>query len=256
MSERWLSVYLIDMMKFLSLMIFACAIPALCLAQDEDWVRVQIVNATCAEDISVSIDDELLYPNFPQGLYTADGKTRIKGGTFQITKLRNQREVERFIQLPKNTDQSLFIIGDFSIDVPPEEMPQPEVDAPPETDDAYPPNVHLVLLPHTLEPDQEPVRVRFLNAVPGQLLTVHSEESGELQILPGEHKAFIGQSSETEYQAKISGDTVPVHLRQEGPLRNCTVVFYLAEGRASFARIFENTKAFREASMAEMEKDE
>ncbi len=240
----------------LLLFLLTTGIELVASAEEPPTARVQIVNATCVAEISLSVGEKMLYPTFPQGLYTADGESTMLGGRFNIVDLATKRNVVRSITIPAGSDQSLFLLGDFSTDYPADGMPQPGQLPPAPGAKEFEPNFQMLLLSHELAPEEAPIRIRFLNGVPGHILQVTDPAGNSVECAPGDAESLVGQPAEALYKATIKETPVDVYMRQEGPLRNCTVVFFLKNGEPEFTRIFEGSKAYRDALRVETSKEE
>ena len=201
---------------------------------------VQIVNATSVPNIALKVNGQSSYPEFAQGLYTADAPvdflTAVYSSKFQDLEVKS----EEFVFSPR-THQSIVILGDFSTRTPPGALPQPAqpLSVP---DKSYPPNILFLHFPHELESQEKSLRLTVVNGIPGKVLSF-SDGASSREINPGENVKVYGQSPIATYIAKVDELEIPVLMRQEGLLRNALVVFYLKDGKPSFMRAFENSEA-------------
>lgn len=207
---------------------------------------VQIVNATSVPTIALSQNGKTDYPEFPQGLRTADAPTnRIKVKYTAVDKQSGASADSPEIKYAPNGNQSLIILGDFSTTVPPETFPQsgqPQE----ESEKPFPPNVHFRVYNHTKGALPDSVRLKVINGMPGKILNLGIEGSQQGQgqkitLKPGEESDILGQAPVSEYVAEIDGKSIPILMRQEGEIRNALLIFFLkADGQPGFTRAFEN----------------
>jgi len=218
-----------------------------CVAAEPDktlpQTRVQIVNATSVPEIALSINGKKSYPNFRQGLYTADGPTdqieveytaQVSG---KILVAKSQK-----IQFAPNRIQTVVILGDFSTEVPPEQLPTSDSKSSPPKK-PYPPNVFFRVYSHDQSEPPSAPRLRVINGMPGKTLVFGSYGKPQIKFIlkPGGEKELWDQPPTAEYFVKIDGKTDDVLMRQEGLIRNAMLILYLdKEGQPKFKRVFEN----------------
>lgn len=201
--------------------------------------QVQIINATSVPSISLSVNGKNSYPDFPQGLYTADAPIATLNARYRALDPKSGASVESAeFKYDANARQSLVILGDFSLSAAPGTLAQPGPKAPP-PDKPFPPSVIFRLYSHSSEPGDSPVRLRVLNGMPGKTLKFSSREETR-EILPGFDYEFKKQPPLYEYTAEVDGKPIPVFMRQEDVVRNAMVIFYLQNGEPAFMRAFEN----------------
>lgn len=208
---------------------------------------VQIVNATSVESISLSLNGKLDYPSFKQGRHTADAPTtRVKVRYTAENKKTGASADSREIEYTPGANQTLVILGDFSTNVPPDNLPQ--AGPPPEKPEKpFSPNVLFRVYAHNKVGLPEFVRLRVVNGMPGKTLTFTApgssrEADQKFTLNPGEEKEIVGQAPVTEYLAVVDGVSLPILMRQEGgSVRNAMLIFFLQEdGQPGFKRAFEN----------------
>lgn len=202
---------------------------------------VQIINATSVPSISLSVNGRNDYPDFPQGLYTGDAPTEMLSVKYLATDKASNASIESdLIRYEPNKNYSLIIMGDFSTDVPPGQLPQPGVTY--ETPEKpYPPNVLFRVHSHDLKTSESPVRLTVINAMPRKNLQFGISSTPKKHIAPGSELILSNQPASFEYEAEIDGEKIPVLMNQEGNVRNALIIFYLKEGKPAFSRAFENT---------------
>lgn len=202
---------------------------------------VQIVNATSVPSISLGLNGENHYPDFPQGLYTADAPTARLNVRYLATDIGTHLAAEETIQYKADKNQTLLITGDFSTDCPPEKLPQPGEPKvmPPKP---FKPNVQFRVLSHDFSPGEE-LRYRFINAMPHKVLKLWLEEKFLAELNPGDEYVLTGQPPTVKYLAKIDDMPMPLFIRQEGTARNATLIVFLRDDKPAFLRAFENTAA-------------
>jgi len=207
---------------------------------DDATTRVQIVNGTSVESIALSLNGEKLYPDFPQGLFTNDGSIKSLKVKFEAENKATSVVAEsKEIEFQPNAIQSLVLLGDFDVNVPPGTLRQPGPPPPP-PEKPYPPNVLFRVYPHEKEDLPSAVRLRVINGMPGKSLTF-TGPNGKVTLLPGEEHSLKGQKPVTEYVAEIEESSIPILMRQESAFRNAMLIFFLKpDGSPHFKRIFEN----------------
>lgn len=205
--------------------------------------RVQIVNATSVQEIALSVNGKKSYPHFHQGLHTADGPTDQT--EVQYTAEMPEKELAANspkIQFAPNRIQTVVILGDFSTDVPPGDLPPSDsTSSPPKT--PYPPNVIFRVYPHNQGKTPPAPRLRVINGMPRKTLVFGSSGNPLIKFIikPGGEKELGDEPPTAEYFAKIDEETLDVLMRQEGLIRNAMVIFYLdKDGKPKFKRVFEN----------------
>lgn len=198
---------------------------------------IQIVNATSVPRIALAVNGRDDYPEFGQGLYTADAPVPTLKVKYRATDLNSGAvvETEEFQFLP-GKNQSVVLLGDFSPTAP---LGQITPIDPVAGSEKFPPSFVARVFSHDVEKGQEPVRVRVINGMPGKRLVFRVKETDHV-LEPGEVKTFSGQPSVIQYLAKVGEEFVPVFLRQDDSIRNVMVIFFLQEGRPTFMRAFEN----------------
>lgn len=208
--------------------------------QEEPGTRVKIVNATSVEAIDLSLNGDKFYPDFRQGQSTSDAPTRLLKVKYTAENkaapaLAESEEVE----YKPNANQTLVILGDFDVNVPPGTLRQPGP-PPPKPEKPYPPSVLFRVYPHEKEDLPEAVRLRVINGMPGKILNFSGPDQ-KVTILPGEEKSLKGQHPVAEYVGVVGEISIPILMRQEGDLRNAMIVFFLKpDGTPEFKRIFES----------------
>jgi len=235
----------------LFLAVFSGLLPTELWSQDESLdaqTSVQIVNATSVPIIALSQNGKADYPDFPQGLRTADAPTnRIKVKYTAVDKQSGASADSPEIKYTPNANQSLVILGDFSTSVPPETFPQP---GQPQSGSEKPflPNVHFRVYKHTKGTVSDSVRLRVINGMPGKTLSFDidgaaTDQGQQFTLKPGEERDMLSQAPVSEYVAEIDGTTIPILMRQEGEIRNAMLIFFLkADGKPAFTRAFENVQ--------------
>lgn len=203
--------------------------------------HVQIVNATSVPSISVEVNGEMLYPNFPQGKKTSGGATPRLNARYKVTDLKSNRSAEASFVYSPETYYTLLITGDFSTDSSPQSLPQ-RVGAMPEEQQEFKPNVQFRLVENApLEAGQKP-RYRFINAVPRLVLMLDKKE-----VSPSAEVVLEEQPLFANYAAAFANQKVGAVMNQEGIIRNCTIVFYQSDKGIQFVRAFENTHLSEQA---------
>lgn len=202
---------------------------------------VQIVNATSVPGISLFLDDKPFYPTFPQGLYTADAPTEMLSVTYRALDPASKLEATGKAKYEANTNQSLFITGDFKPSANPDQLPLVKEEPGTGKKASLKPSVQFRILSHVLAEGEEPLRYRFFNAMPAVPMSILTA-NGEQRIVPGEIFTLVKQARQATYKIKVEQKVYDVFINQEGIHRNCTITFVLKEGKPYFFRAFENTK--------------
>ncbi|HEY5813071.1 MAG TPA: hypothetical protein VIT23_10525 [Terrimicrobiaceae bacterium] len=206
-------------------------------AQPIPTTSVQIVNATCVPALTLKINDRIAYNSFPQGKRTGDAPISSLELTYEAEDTRTGLRVKSAkVTYGANAYQSLIMLGDFSTDIPPDELRQPG-QAPQRGEKQYSPNVIFQVFSH--EAAKAPIRLRVINGMPGKSL-IFAAGSKEMRIKPGAHAVLEGQTATAEYVARVDDEEIPLLMRQEGLLRNAIIVFFLKSGKPDFVRVFEN----------------
>lgn len=207
--------------------------------QEGPGTRVRIVNGTSVAAIDLSLNGEKSYPDFRQGQSTSDAATRLFKVKYTAENKATSAVAEsKEIEYAPNAGQTLVILGDFDINVPPGTLRQPGP-PPPKPEKPYPPSVLFRVYQHEKEDLPESVRIRVINGMPGKVLNF-SGPGQKVTILPGEEQSLKGQHAVAEYVGVVDETPVPILMRQEGDLRNAMIVFFLRpDGTPEFKRIFE-----------------
>jgi hypothetical protein len=209
--------------KFSVILVMAIlSLPAPDHAQD-----AQLINATSVPQIAVAIDGRLLYPNFPQGLYTAGSATDTARVVYKIKDLRGGSERTLTMDFAPGSRQALVIYGDFS------PLANPSAKRKTTT-----PNVKLFSLDYALASDESRLRYRVANLIPNQIIRLLAEPE-PVEIPPGQSFAIGGQKGMVTLQVQIGAEKIPVPIRQRQVLRNCDIIFYETGTGAAFIRFFE-----------------
>ena len=108
---------------------------------------VQIINATSVPMVSLRVNGENYYPEFPQGLYTADAPNPILNARYKVTDGTSRLSAEKEVAYEADAHQSVLLIGDFSTGQPAAEFPQPD-QVPVPGSKPFPPNVHFRVYKH------------------------------------------------------------------------------------------------------------
>jgi len=214
--------------------------------EEKEWSAVQIVNATSVPTIAVYVNKQLLYPDFPQGLYTGDAPLPYSSARYQALFMKARLASQPVtVDFAKNEKQTMLITGDFSKTHPPDELPQPGAtpSPPPEGKKEYEPNVQFRVLSHSLSENEKPLRYRFFNAMPKKHLSVRSTAGASSgTVAPGKDYSFLDQPPYETFVVTVDDVETEVLINQQGHERNCTVVFFLKDGKPEFSRSFENTE--------------
>jgi hypothetical protein len=218
---------------------------------------VQIVNATSVPRIGLRVNGDEKYPDFPQGLYTADAPIPVLKAKYVATEKSSGRSAERDWSFEPNRNQSLVILGDFSVDQPPDKLPQ--VQAPPPKPDGtpYPPNVQMRVYSHEEHPENG-IKYRIINGMPRKVMKLSLQGKFLAELQPGDEFSLTQQAPLVDYSVEVDSKVIAVRMRQEGLVRNAMIIFFLQEdGTPAFLRAFENTTQSRlRASEAETEAKE
>ena len=207
-------------------------------AEEAKSASVQIVNATSVAAITLRINDQIAYENFPQGLKSADFATNVLRATYEAEdKETGRRAKSAQISYEPDSQQSLVITGDFSRDTPPGLPRQAERTQPGENKQSAS-NVVFQVFSHAAT--EAPVRLRIINGLPGQNLTFVAGHR-ETVVKPGGIAVLEGQPATARYLAKTDRNEIVLLMRQEGIVRNAMVIFFLKNGRPAFVRAFERT---------------
>ncbi|MGB7791061.1 MAG: hypothetical protein WBL39_07590 [Terrimicrobiaceae bacterium] len=214
---------------------------------------VQIVNATSVPAIALRINDRLAYETFPQGLKSADSPTSMLKATYEAEDKQTGRFAKSAeINYKPGTNQSLVILGDFSIGPPAGTLRRPG-HALVGNGEQYPPSILFQVFSHAAQ--EAPVRVRIINGMPGKSLTFITGRD-EIVVEPGNFAVLNREPAVAHYQAKTDGEEISVLMRQEGLVRNAMIIFFLKNGRPGFMRAFENNAdSNRRASELAKEKE-
>lgn len=200
--------------------------------------RVQIINATSVPAISLAINGALDYPSFKQGLYTADAPIPTLQATYTAKDIATGVEAtSEHIKYDPNLIQSLVILGDFSTQVPPGELAQPDATPSPK-DKKYPPNLLFRKYLHK-QVEGEVVSLRVINGMPSKRLQF-TGPAGAVQVLPGGETILNQQPPIFQYSANVDGKPFDILMKQEVGIRNAMIIFYLKNGEPDFMRAFEN----------------
>jgi len=217
------------------------------IAAEEAFVRVQMVNATATDSIAVDVNGREHYPDFPVGLYTADGKSLFVTPRLKVRDLVSKREVEQRVELMPRQFQTLVITGDFSLCLEPDRLPQPGEEPPIGVDESeLQPNLQFTLFSHALIGEEQPVRIRVFNTLPGRTITIFDSDDSVMRTLkPGEILSVSGRKAEEIWGYQVDGEPrETLFVAQSGMLRNVIVYFYYKNERLRYKVIFENTDAF------------
>jgi hypothetical protein len=207
--------------------------------QEGPGTRVRIVNGTSVEAIDLSLNGDKFYPDFRQGQITSDAATRLFKVKYTAENKATSAVAEsKEIEYAPGASQTLVILGDFDVNVPPGTLRQPGP-PPPKPEKPYPPSVLFRVYQHEKEDLPEAVRLRILNGMPGKILNFSSPNQ-KITVMPGEEQSLKGQQPVVEYVGKVDEMSIPILMRQEGDLRNATIVFFLkSDGTPEFKRVFE-----------------
>ena len=201
-----------------------CLLGGLSLLPAQD---VQFINAAAVPAISLAIDGKVLYPNFPQGLYTAGSATNTGKITCKIKDLSGGGARTLTMNFTPNSRQALVIYGDFS--------PLADQNS---TRKTVTPNVKLLPLDYALAEHESPLRYRVVNLIPDRPLQLLNGD--EVIDLPFEQSfAISGQKAIATLTARIGRKEIPVLIHQRQVLRNCDVIFYESGTGPAFIRFFE-----------------
>lgn len=207
---------------------------------------IQIVNATSVPSISLEVNGRLDYPDFPQGEYTGNAFTqglayRYKG----INKADGVSADPKVITFKNLDNQTLLLIGDFSVETEEGAMPQPN-----QLHNAYespsasnPPNLIFRVYSHQEGLKKPPLQIRIINGMPRKILKLKLPNSATtLDFLPGEEKELVGQPPVQRYDFEVDGKHMPVIMLQDENPVNANIVFYLKNNEPAFKRFFESTR--------------
>jgi len=218
------------------LLIFGVDHPSL-HAQPPAMATLRIMNAISVPAISLSVNGVDRYRDFAQGRMT--GMFPLSGTTvkYTATNLANGAKAEsETIQYTPGA-QTLVIVGDFSTDCLPGELPSTTPTAPPEK--PYSPNVLFKVFPNGEPPKGSTIRVQVYNAMPRTTLEFSGKSAQRQSIAPGQIAMLIGQPRPAFYQAVANGQTLNLTLMQSD-VENQIVVFFLRDGKPAYQIIAES----------------
>jgi hypothetical protein len=145
------------------------------------------------------------------------------------------------IRYAAGSQQTLIIVGDFSTDCPPGELPSSRPSAPPEK--PYEPNVLFKVFQHGVAPQGRTIRVQVYNAMPRVALEFSGKTAERQTIVPGQVVTLMGQPRPAFYQAVAGGETLNLTLSQTD-VENQIVVFFLKGGKPAYEIISEPRFAY------------
>lgn len=198
---------------------------------------LKIVNTTSVPAISLSIDEANDYPDFPQGKATGLFPISPSSVKYTAVNLANGARAESSSVQYTTGTQTLIIVGDFSTDCPPGELPSGATTAPPEK--PYPPNVLFKVFPNSEPPKGNTIRVQVYNAMPRTTLEFSGKSAQRQSIAPGQISVLIGQPRPAFYQAAANGETLNLTLMQTD-VENQIVVFFLRNGKPAYTIVSES----------------
>lgn len=203
---------------------------------------LRVVNATSVPAISLSVNDANDYPDFPQGQMTGAFPIEASAVKYAAVNLANGAKAESdTIRYATDSQQTLIIVGDFSTDCPPGELPSSQPSASPEK--PYEPNVLFKVFQHGVAPQGKTIRVQVYNAMPRTALEFSGKTAERQALVPGQVVTLMGQPRPAFYQAVAGGETLNLTLSQTD-VENQIVVFFLKSGKPAYEIISEPRFAY------------
>jgi len=211
-------------------------------------VRISIINATSVPSIGLTMTSTNLsvtYPDFPQGIWTADAPLKTPLIHFLVHGRDGSIVADRPLVFQPVSSVFLLLTGDLSTSGPPDQPPQLGLPLAPGAK-PWPPNLQFHIYP-SVTGTNEGCCYRVFNGMPSKLLILKTpaepdKPSRQLALLaPGNSALFIHQPSNLEWEAEIEGQTYAVAIEQEGEHRNCLIPFFLKDGEPEFIRVFEDS---------------
>jgi hypothetical protein len=204
---------------------------------------VQIVNATSVPLISLEVNGRMDYPQFPQGQFSSNAP--IDGLTYRY-KIVNKLDGTFFYPEPityvSRENQTLLLLGDFSLSDPEGKMPQlVQQTVVEETNQKIPPNLVMRVYSHQKDLEKKPVCIRIINGMPRKMLRFRSPETNSDVLLnPGDEIQLEGQPLVQTYYFLVDATPIQVPMRQEENPLNANIVFYLENKTPKFMRFYQS----------------
>jgi hypothetical protein len=211
-------------------------------------VRISIINATSVPSIALTLlstNLSITYPDFPQGIWTADAPLKTPLIHFLVRDKDGSIVAERSLAFQPVSSEFLLLTGDLSTSGPPDLPPQLGLPPPPGAN-PWAPNLQFHTYPYVTGTN-EGCCYRVFNGMPSKLLILKTpaeanKPSRQLALLPpGNSALFVHQPSNQEWEAEIEGETFTISIEQEGEHRNCLIPFFLKNGQPEFIRVFDNS---------------
>ena len=202
--------------------------------QAQNVASLRIVNATSVPEISISINGQVAYPQFAQGMYT--GNSEVADSTLEISvrDLKSNAETPPYkLKITPGIYQTLVITGNFSVTSSSEDR---SVSAGQKKEPI--PNVAFHLLNHEYTDGGGGLRFRFLNGIASDDVIVNSKGNSLLTVKPGQIGVLNNQPRPAKYVIDVAQQKIPLTLVQSAN-ENQTVVFYLKDGKPLYVAFSE-----------------
>lgn len=207
---------------------------------------IQVVNATSVPSISLEVNGQLIFPDFPQGKGSGNPFVEELNYRYKATNKANGVSVNSQPIIFKNLEnQTLLLIGDFSDEAEEGTLPQPK---PPLTLEgkstkSNPPSLIFRTYFHQAALEKPPLQIRIINGMPRKILKMQLPNSpNTLDLLPGEEKELVGQPPVHKYFFEVDGKMISVLMNQDSNPVNANIVFYLKDNEPAFKRFAESTR--------------
>lgn len=223
-----------------------CIVPmgpmAFSAPQPPPQAMLRVVNATSVPKISLKVNGRDVYQDLAQGAWTGMAPWDASLQCLAVDLTNGIKANATTVDLKPNTYQTLVIMGDFSNEAPAGEMPGQRAQAP--DSKKYPPNVVFNVYSNHMKHGEQPMRFRFVNAMPRVPLTIQSRANGgsSVELAPGGDYAFTSQPKPAFFEATAQGKKFSLILVQKDPV-NQTVVFYLSNGAPAYLAVTDDTGA-------------
>lgn len=195
----------------------------------EPAAHVQILNGISPDEVSLSINGQLLNPGMGPGARITSFGVMEKELKVSLARPATGEQKDIVLKIPKRGYYTLVLTGDFS-PLPPITLPGGA------KKNDY--RVTALLLPNG-KPKGDKVDLRLVNGTNDRTIKILRKGAEQCQAGPGQQAVAASQPAELHLQA-VAGETkMDLYLAQEPPASNITVVFYNSGDRLAFRAMTE-----------------
>ncbi len=193
---------------------------AISAAQDEQFASFQLINGTSVPLIGISINGRNWYPEVKPGQTSSGGKTSLLSRDIKVTDAASKATVAGKALLSPQKSFTWAVVGDFQL-VPKD---------PGDPKSKLEPRVKFLLLENNFGPEESGHRLRIVNGIVDEPLTVSFEGGDTLDIPPFETASKSSLPRNVKVEIRAGAQSSRMSFLYIPPERGVTIVPYKLDG--------------------------